>query len=515
MPRFKHYSYDQGLMIPISLKQQIVPGTFEYALNHIIDNELDLSYFKRRYKNDETGAPAYDPKILLKIILYAYSRGITSSREIERCCHENIIFMSLSADTKPHFTTIADFIGSIEGEIVPLFQEVLLICDQQELIGKNMFAIDGCKISSNASKEWSGTRAEFKKKKEKFERAISYLVKKHRSQDKEENYEDREEKEQKCIENLKKGTRKIKEWLKENKDKIGKMKKPIKSNMTDNESAKMPSSHGVVQGYIGVAAVDDKHQVIVSAEAFGSAQEGDLLKPMVENIRENFKSIRHDGDVFDKAKLTADNGFYTNENVKMLNDEKIDGYVADNEFRKRDPRFKDAQQHKKGLTNWQSKRQGRKYFRPDDFKYDETGEKLICPNGKFLYVKVKNHITNKGDKGVTYASRVKDCRECLIRDKCMRSKKSKFRQVIKIYGKTDESLQSLTQKMKDKLDSATGRFIYSRRMGTVEPAFGNITHTLGLDFFSHRGKTKVNIQWLLYCIVHNIGKIFRYGLSPA
>jgi len=111
------------------------------------------------------GAPAYDPAILLKIVLYAYSRGITSSRKIAQCCGENIIFMALSADTRPHFTTIADFISSADQEIIRLFLLVLLTCDEMGLIGKEMFAVDGCKMPSNASKEWSGTKEELQHKK--------------------------------------------------------------------------------------------------------------------------------------------------------------------------------------------------------------------------------------------------------------------------------------------------------------------------------------------------------------
>ena len=143
MARYKSYSYDQGKLIPVYFKEQILPGTFEYALNHLIDHELDLSIFVPRYKNDDTGAPAYNPAILLKIILYAYSRGITASRRIEECCRNNVIFMTLSADTQPHFTTIADFISSMDKEIISLFRNMLLICDEMGLIGKEMFAIDG------------------------------------------------------------------------------------------------------------------------------------------------------------------------------------------------------------------------------------------------------------------------------------------------------------------------------------------------------------------------------------
>ena len=170
MAKYKEYDYRQGKFISISFDKQILPGTFEHTLHYLIDHELDLSVFDARYRNDDTGAPAYDPAILLKIILYAYSRGITSSRKIEQCCRENIIFMALSCDTYPHFTTIADFISTLDSEIVKLFLEVLLVCDEMNLIGKEMFAVDGVKLPSNASKEWSGTKEELSKKKEKMEK---------------------------------------------------------------------------------------------------------------------------------------------------------------------------------------------------------------------------------------------------------------------------------------------------------------------------------------------------------
>ncbi len=120
---------------------------------------------------------------------------------------------------------------------------------------------------------------------------------------------------------------------------MGKSGKPIKSNITDNESAKMKTSKGVIQGYDGVTAVDSKQQVIVAAEAFGQGQEHDLLEPMVDQVRDNLKSIGNKKDVFKETKLTADSGFHNEANIKMLTENGIDAYVADNQFRKRDPRF--------------------------------------------------------------------------------------------------------------------------------------------------------------------------------
>jgi len=181
MPRFKHYNQGQTVLLPVSFERQILPGTFEYTLNYLVDEKLDLSIFHHKYSNTETGRPAYDPALLLKIVVLAYSRGVTSSRRIEALCRENVLFMALSADTQPHFTTIADFISSSAEEISKLFKQVLLICDEMGLIGKEMFAIDGCKLPSNASKEWSGTHGNLKKKSKKIDRAVRYMLTKHRN----------------------------------------------------------------------------------------------------------------------------------------------------------------------------------------------------------------------------------------------------------------------------------------------------------------------------------------------
>jgi transposase len=372
MARYKEYDYSQGKFIPIYFDKQILPGTFEYTLHYLIDNEIDISLFDERYKNDETGAPAYDPAILLKIILYAYSRGITSSRKIAQCCRENIIFMALSADTQPHFTTIADFISSVDQEIIRLFLEVLLICDEMNLIGKEMFTVDGCKLPSNASKEWSGTKEDFKRKKEKMEQVIRQIVKRHREIDATEKNREDVEQEKQYVDTIRKKVKKIKEWLKDNDDKPGKSGKPIKSNITDNDSAKMKTSHGVIQGYDGVAVVDDKHQVVVHAEAFGAAQEHDLLKPMIEGARENFEAIGSEKDVFEKAKLVADSGFHTEANMKMVMEEGIDAYIADTQFRKRDPRFADVDRYKERFRKERAEYYGRSgLYRAKEFTMSE------------------------------------------------------------------------------------------------------------------------------------------------
>lgn len=508
MARYKHYSYKQAQFIPLHFEHQIIPGSFEYALNYIVDNELDLSMFEPRYKNDDTGAPAYDPAILIKIVLYAYSRGITSSRDIQKMCDENVVFIALSANTHPHFTTIANFISSMKNEITPLFRDILLYCEELNLIDKTMFAIDGCKLSSNASKEWSGTRKDYEKKIEKLEKNIRYILDKHVNEDKQNVLGISGQSQEKQIENIRRKINKIKDFLKSYDDKKGPRGNIKKSNITDNQSAKMPSSHGVVQGYNGVAIADSKHQIIVHAEAFGQGQEKDLLKPMIEGARENYRAKGNKEDIFKETKVITDTGFYNKENLQFLDEENIDAYIPDNNFRKRDPRFNTAKRHTQPIDRKKTITRG-KYFQPKDFKYDETINKMICPAGRQMYIRNSNY-QYKGSKAVAYMARIKDCRGCKLRPRCIRNKTTSARQVHIFYERKDNHL---LKRMREKIDSAVGRYIYSKRMQIIEPVFANIRSNLRLNKFSLRGRIKVDIQWKLYAMVHNIGKIFRYGMG--
>ena len=288
MARYKLMDRHLSKLLPVSFSEQILAGTFEYAVNWLVDHQIDRSVFDPRYSNDEAGASAYDPSGLLKIVLLGYARGLTSSRSIDRACRENVVFMALSGDSAPHFTTIAAFIARMPGEITSVFRDVLLVCDEQGLIGRELFAVDGCKLPSNASRTWSGTKAELAKKAQKMEKAIGYLLDTHRRQDSGQNQATLVVRECQQIETLSRNSRKLREWLAVNPEKTNRRGQALKSNVTDPESATMKTRHGVVQGYTGVAAVDAKAQVVVQAEAFGTGQENGLLPAVLESVRKHF-----------------------------------------------------------------------------------------------------------------------------------------------------------------------------------------------------------------------------------
>jgi len=193
--------------------------------------------------------------------------------------------MALSADTRPHFTTIANFISSMDGVIAPLFRDVLTVCYTEGLIGRRG--------------------------------------------------------------------------------------KPVKSNITDNESAKLVSSHGVIHGYNGIATVDADHQIVVDAQAFGDVHEAAHVQELIESVETTFCFIDPEKKPFESVVVTADSGFSSEEAVL---DAEIDGYIADPQFRKRDPRFADQQKHKAKTTDRKQTSKARKYFTTREFTFNDEGE---------------------------------------------------------------------------------------------------------------------------------------------
>jgi transposase len=244
MAPYKDSSLNQSKLLPVVFSQQITPGTFEYTISLLVDEHLDMTVFDSRYKNDENGRPAYDPAMLLRVILSAYARGFTSSRQIEQLCKENVVFMALSGDSQPHFTTFAQFVTQMSDVIQSLFTEVLMVCDQQGLIGGHMFAIDGCKMPSNASREWSGRLKELTKKHKKIDRAVRRMLQKRREEDSSNQVNDRTRRvaEEKNIASLKEASRKIKKHCATAEERIGISGKAVKGNITDNDSANMLTS---------------------------------------------------------------------------------------------------------------------------------------------------------------------------------------------------------------------------------------------------------------------------------
>jgi len=505
MARYKHIDTSPRFLA-VDLQRQLLSGTFEHAMNYLIDKELDLSGFDVRFNNDVTGAAAYPPSMLLKVVLFAYSMGIVSSRNIEHACRDHVTFIALSGDSQPHFTTIAGFVSTLGDDIARVFSEVLLICDKQGLIGREMFAIDGVKLPSNASKAKSGTRADFERQAAKLEAAARAMLERHRETDQRAIEPDLHAKEVKRIASLESDAAQMRQWLAANsEDRKGSKGAIRKSNRTDNESAKMAASKGVIQGYTGVAAVDASHQIIVEAQAHGTGSEQELLIPIVNAMKEVMSP---------DTLITADAGYHSEANLKDLAALNVDALIADNNMRSRDERFAEQDKYKAlpdPIHNKGGKPKQAARYQPKDFDYDPQAGTCICPAGKQLYGDGSSCTIN-GYAAVRFKGAQRDCLFCTHRDRCLLTpQKTKVRQVAFFRGKKDS--MSYTDKMKARIDSPEGRIQYGRRFATVEPVFGNLRHNKQLNRFTLRGRVKVDAQWKLYCLVHNIEKLAHHGYA--
>ena len=505
MAKYKRYNYSQTVLLPVSLEDQLMPGTIEFAIHTLVEHRMDVSRFDERYRNDETGCKAYDPKVLLKVVLLAYARGINTSRKIERACKENVVFMALACGQEPDHSTIAPFVSSLQEEIVPLFRDVLLVCDEMNLLGGTEFALDGLKLPSNASKKRSGTIGNLKRKQEKLEDKVRQLLTTQIEADrKEEASQTEHEKRKRQAERLRKEAERIAQWLAENEAKIGKQGREIQSNVTDNDSAKMITSHGTIQGYNAQALVDEKHQVIIQGEASGSGQDHHHIPPVIDEAKENMKALGHDEDYFEGGTFTADSNYHSEVNIKKCVEEGLDAYIPDKDFRSRDPRYEDLKERYKG-------NKARKYSL-EDFRYDEERDRYMCPQGEELRCTAKR-IRQRGGK--LYRQYVGDpgyCGGCIAKRLCIKRKRGDYKYLLVLVG---EEGRNYSKEMIAKIDTERGRELYPHRIAIVEPVFANIRTNKRLDRFTLRGKIKVNIQWLLYCMVHNIEKIEHFGYATV
>jgi transposase len=502
MPRFK--PVHRGLkLLPVDFDRQVQAGTFEFALCHLVDTTLDLSLFHVRYANDAVGAPAFDPAVLLKIVLLAYSRGIVSSRRMETACRENVLFMAVSGDAQPSFATLAAFVSEMGDLAAKLFAQVLTVCDRQGLIGRELFAIDGVKLPSNASKAKSGTRADYGRQLEKMQAAAAKMLDRHRAADA--RGEAPDARDAKKLARLEDEARKLRDWLDTHpEDRRGARGSVRLSNRTDHESAKMATGKGVIQGYTGAAVVDEQHQIVVEAQAHGTGSEQELLLPLVDATQD----IR-DGD----TAIAADAGYHSEANLKALDEAKIDAWLPDTGYRKRDERYADQGKHKARpdpLYDKNPKPKKAALFKPADFDFDPEHKTCVCPAGKRLYGHGSNCIVN-GYRTIKFQGAQQDCMPCAFREQCLRTpEKTKTRQVAFFLGRA-AGFETHTDRMKVKIDSDAGRTMITRRFATVEPVFGNLRNNKRLDRFTLRGRAKVDGQWKLYCMMHNIEKLAHHG----
>lgn len=501
MARFKPYDYSQGLMVPVNLDEQIEPGTFLYALHHLIEARYDDTFLAEEFSNDETGRPAYPPKLLLKAILFAYSQGILSSRKIERACKYNVRFMALLCGEGPDHSTIAEFIKKLGNHIERVFVDVLTVCHEEGLLDGTHFAVDGLKLPTDAAKEWSGTFDTLKRKRDKFRNKAATLMKEHKRRDRRlaKGKTEVAGETMTPAEKLIAKANKIDAFIEENEPRLGVSGKEVQSNITDPQSSKMHTSKGTTQGYNCQALADGSHQIITIATVPEGGQDGRVLGELFEHATKTAEAAGLGKDFYQGKELLADANYHSEPNLEACAAHQLDAIIPDPNFRDRDERCEGREKHLR-----KARPKGVEKFTREDFTYHEDTDTYTCPNGEILKLNARTRQTSRGISRV-YRILGKACETCPLRGKCL-GKNAKKRSLSICVQTANPNCKS----MREKVDTPEAKERYSYRMGTIEPIFANIRHAKGLHRINYRGRVKVEVMWKLWSIMHNIGKIVLY-----
>ena len=230
---------------------------------------------------------------------------------------------------------------------------------------------------------------------------------------------------------------------------------------------------------------------------------------MLDSLNENMKMVTKKKRPLRKALLHGDTNYFTEDNLQEAAKRKIDVLIPEPQpspqgegsplapqFRQRDPYFSEKKDEK-------VKKKHKKTYSTEDFTYNSKTDSFVCPAGKTLYYKCDATLRN--NSGRQYRAKPSDCANCPLIENCIKRRNSRnpARALYIVYQKYDINL---SEKMRDKIDEPVNRELYSRRMQIIEPVFSHMTYCKGMNRFTLRTQKKVNTQWLLYCIVHNIWK---------
>jgi transposase len=456
------YCQSQRLLFPPNLREVIADDDLCLVVDEVV-NLLDLSALYAKVPSE--GNLSYHPKMMLKIVVYAYASGIFSSRKIAKALGENVAFIYLAAWQRPDFRTINNFRKNNLSELDDLFVQIVRICQKLKMVKLGHISIDSSRFKANAADRRSYDRKRIAREIKRLLDQAEEADQKEDAQFGPENSGDELPKE------IRDRNRRI-EKLKEIKKQLDQEDKE-KLNATDADAVFMKTTAGIKTAYNAQAAVDEHQQVIIAADVTNQSYDVDHLLPMVDQAQENTASSLR--------VLSADAGYSSADNLERLEARNIDAYIPDDQY--------------------QSRLRGKKVarFDKDNFGYDPRRDVFICPEGKqlpFVYRQRRN------DKGAYLIYQCSGGSECGHWGQCTTNKKG--RTVCR------RDIDEKIKQMRLKLDSKLGKAIYAKRKVIVEPVFGQIKAVQGFTDFKLRGLKKVNAEFKLVAIAHNVRKMSKY-----
>ena len=497
---FKEYSQGQGVLFPMSIDSKIPENSAVRLVNRIVD-ELDLTDINFGYKGG--GNSSYHPRMMLKVLFYAYLNNVYSCRKIASQLEQNIHYMWLSGDQQPNFRTINNFRSHrLKDNIHGLFVQVVYMLVEMGYITLKEIYIDGTKIESKANRYtfvWRKSIEGYKEKLEAKVRSILSQIEEGIAQDNEPdddlptpinskelkqriaaiNKENRTKKELKQIKDLEgKHLPKLEEY--EQKLEIMGDRNSYSKTDPDATFMRMKDDH-MRNGQLKPAyneQIGTENQFITHYDFFPNPGDTLTLIPFFESFQKCYNKL--------PEKASADSGYGSEENYEYMQKEEIEAYVKYNYFHK---------EQKKSYKN--------NPFFQQNLYYNQQEDYFVCPMGQHMHR--TDNITRKNKSGFVSQIAIykaKNCKGCPMRGSCHKSKENREIEV-------NHKLREHRRKARERLTSEEGLRMRRKRPIEPEAVFGQMKFNKSYNRFRHTGKDKIKMDFAIFAIAFNILKLYR------
>jgi transposase len=504
---FKPYAQGQ-LQLPSDLEELVPAGHLVRVIDSAIER-IDLKPLLRQYPGG--GTSSYHPKMMLKVLVYAYAQQIYSSRQIAKALRENVNFMWLSGISRPDFRTINRFRGEVmRGIIQEVFGAVLELLIEAGYVKLEHYFLDGTKIEANANRyQWVWAKSTHKhreKLQEKVKALLEEIEQVNEAEDEAYGDEDLEEMGGSGPIDAEQLEKKIGELNERLKDKPGQGKLARAVRKLEREylprQRKYEEQQEKLAGRNSYAKTDEgatfmrmkedplkngqpkpgynvqmgtENQFVVGFSLHQRPADSACLVPHLEELRARLGRLPEN--------LIADAGYGSEENYAYLEGKGIGNYVKYTTF--------DREQKKVRARP----------FAASEFAYDPQRDEFRCPAGRRLvYRRTRSDTTDTGYRKRLRLYEARGCRRCRWQSDCTPAAANRSLKVSR-------PLEAMRSRAGHNLRSERGQLLRSRRLVEVESVFGRLKHNWGFRRFRLRGLEKVKIEWGLLCVAHNLTKM--------
>ncbi|MDQ6961513.1 MAG: IS1182 family transposase [Mariprofundaceae bacterium] len=460
----------------------LLPEDHDCFIFHQLMQEIDTSAIEATFST--IGQHGYHPRKIISILIYGYTHGVFSSRQLEQHCNQDLAFMYMAGADCPNFRVLSDFRKNNADFFKACFKQSVELAIKLKMVSLGHISLDGTKLKANSSKYKAMSYKHMKEKESALTAEIAALIDQANSCDTEEDVDANSEEEINAkIAELKLKQERLESILKA-KDALEEREEALNPGVeiADNKQISFSDTEARIMGkkgafdyaYNAQASVDSDHQIIVGQHITQNANDQKEVAPALASIVENVGKL--------PDAMSLDNGYASGTNLEALDKSDMDAYVAVSRGEK---------VHKYGLD--ESKRSLVKA----DFIYNEEDDCFLCPGSQYLTLQ---HEYKNGNR--VYQGKRSACESCSFFTRCCKSKKGEARTI------NTDCFESHRRAMRELMSQSHAKEMYKKRKTIVEPVFGHIKNG-GFRGFSVRGKDKVAGEFSLVCAAYNLKKIVK------